>query len=159
MSFLGITQPKTTPLKRGPLNLSPVLGSAEPSGSRLQEGLDVVGATLSFGCAIHCMVLPLVISILPLLGLSILGDHRFEQFMFATTIAIASLSLCWGVRRHGERRILGLLLAAIAFFAIGGFEAHSTREALFVGFGGLCLATAHLVNRRLCNSCATCHDP
>lgn len=124
--------------------------------ARVHEKLDTVGACLSFACAIHCVAMPFVITILPLLGLGVLAHSEFDTIMFITTISLASASLCWGTFVHRETRILFLLAAAILLFYVGGFHAHDTREAVFVGFGGFCLALGHFINRRLCKSCRHC---
>lgn len=118
--------------------------------------LDTVGACLSFACAIHCIAMPLVITVLPLLGLGILAHSKFETFMFITTISLASASLCWGTMIHKETRILLFVAAAIILFFLGGFSVHGQKEAIFVGTGGLCLAVGHYINRRLCKSCVHC---
>lgn len=127
----------------------------------LRDRLDLLGTALSVGCAIHCMALPLIVSLLPLLGLSFIGHRTFDIVMFSITILIASASLCWGTRIHKNFGVLFLLLAAVVFFALGGFHAHDLADGLLVGTGGFCLATAHLINRKLCKSCDHCssHQP
>jgi hypothetical protein len=118
--------------------------------------LDAVGACLSFACAVHCMLMPFIITLLPLIGLDILTHGSFDKIMFITTLSLASASLCWGTFIHRERRILFFVVAAMILFYLGGFSVHSKHEALLVGFGGLCLAVGHFLNRRLCKSCAHC---
>lgn len=129
---------------------------ADNRTAKIHGKLDTVGACLSLACAIHCIAMPFVITLLPLLGLGILAHSSFETFMFITTISLASASLCWGTFVHRETRILLFVAAAVMLFYMGGFTAHSKHEALFVGFGGLCLAIGHFINIRLCKSCRHC---
>ena len=129
---------------------------ASDRATRIHGKLDKVGACLSFACAIHCIAMPFLITLLPLLGLGILAHSSFETFMFITTISLASASLCWGTYVHRETRVLLFVAAAVILFYIGGFSAHSTHEAVYVGFGGLCLAVGHYINLKLCKSCRHC---
>lgn len=118
--------------------------------------MDTVGTCLSLACAAHCIAMPFVITVLPLLGLGVLAHSSFETYMFIITISLAAASLCWGTFIHREIRVLLFLAAAIILFCLGGFSLHDSREATFVAFGGVCLALGHLVNRRLCRSCVHC---
>ncbi|MBN8548058.1 MAG: MerC domain-containing protein [Deltaproteobacteria bacterium] len=124
--------------------------------SKIHGRLDKIGACLSFACAIHCIAMPFIITVLPLLGLGILAHSSFETFMFIITISLATASLCWGTYIHRETRVLLFLAAAILLFYIGGFTTHSEHEAVLVGFGGVCLAVGHFINLRLCKSCRDC---
>ena len=118
--------------------------------------MDTVGACLSFACAVHCIAMPFVITILALIGLGMLTHHGIDTVMFVVTITLATLSLCWGMYIHRRIRVLFFLVAAITLFYLGGFSIHGKHEALYVAFGGCCLALGHVVNRRLCRSCVDC---
>ena len=127
---------------------------------------DRVGATASFLCAIHCALLPFVLTLLPLLGLGFLAGHRFERgfVMFAATLAL--FALVGGYRRH--RRPLPLMLAmpgllllllGVTWAADVSVVLHST----MVTCGGLLLASAHFVNlsidRRHAHAGSHVHGP
>ncbi len=110
---------------------------------------DRVGATASFLCAIHCALLPFVLTLLPLLGLGFLAGHRFERgfVMFAATLAL--FTLAGGYRRH--RRPLPLLLAApgLVLLLLGvtwGLAYPIAVHSALVTCGGLLVASAHFVN-------------
>ena len=72
--------------------------------------LDRLAAAGSLLCAIHCALLPLVIAMLPALGIAAWLGDGFEQgfVVFATLVGV--FSIAWGYRRHGAVRALGLLL-------------------------------------------------
>ena len=76
--------------------------------------LDRLGATGSLVCAIHCALLPLLIALLPSLGIAAwLGDGFERGFvLFATLLGL--FTLVWGYRRHRAVRALGLLLPGLA---------------------------------------------
>lgn len=74
--------------------------------------IDAIGIFLSVACAIHCLALPLLLGVLPLLGLELLADHEFEHFMMFAIFGVAGLTALHGVRIHGKYSVLG-------FFAVG----------------------------------------
>ncbi|MDE2705597.1 MAG: MerC domain-containing protein [Gemmatimonadota bacterium] len=120
-----------------------------------QELVDVIGAFLSFSCAIHCVAMPLLVTILPLLGLGFLASERAELIIIGA-IALALGSVVWGIRHHRSWRAFLFLVVAVAFIA----TAHITTEGIFEvalhATGGILLAAAHLLNRHLCKICPTC---
>lgn len=65
-----------------------------------REFVDTTGACLSFACAVHCMAMPLLITILPLIGLGFLANERAELILITGAIGLAIGSLVWGVRHH-----------------------------------------------------------
>lgn len=117
--------------------------------------LDKVGTWVSLGCAIHCVLVPFFITILPLLGLSFLKEGPFEVGMIIFAVTVATLSLCWGSRIHGTHKTLLFVAAALVFF-IFGHEHHSSAHWYFMATGGLCLVAGHLLNRHLCRTCSDC---
>ena len=52
-----------------PVTMGPVAVDVAPKAGRWWHVADRVGATASFLCAIHCALLPFVLTLLPLLGL------------------------------------------------------------------------------------------
>lgn len=118
--------------------------------------LDMVGLTISTTCAIHCLLLPMALTLLPLVGLSFLAHDTFDVFMLVTTVSLASASLCWGARVHGRRSILIFIALAVLFFGLGMSALNHSDSHLYLAIGGLSLALGHLLNRRFCRSCRQC---
>jgi hypothetical protein len=115
--------------------------------------LDRLGATGSLLCAIHCALLPLLIALLPSLGIAMWLGEGFEQgfVVFATLLGV--FTLAWGYRRHRAVRALWLLLPGLAALWIGVAYAplHHTlvAHAIVMTFGGTLVGLAHLANLRL----------
>lgn len=118
--------------------------------------LDTLGACLSLACAVHCVLLPFVLTVLPLLGLTLFGDHRFEIFMIIGAVSIATFNLCWGSRVHGNQRIFWFIPASLLFFGGGVALLEDPRHGFLLACGGVLLATGHILNRKLCKSCHRC---
>ncbi len=120
---------------------------------RLHALLDRIGATGSLLCAIHCALLPVVIALLPSLGVGTWLGAGFEQafVLFATLFGLAVLVSSY--RRHRAMRALGLLLPGLAVLWLGVLYAplhHSLLpHAVAMTFGGTLVGLAHLANLRL----------
>lgn len=118
--------------------------------------LDTLGATASFLCAVHCALMPLVASLLPLAGLGFLADERTEWLLLAVSLTLGIKSL-WPCYRywHFKPQPLwllaggaGLLLSARLLLA-----EESPWEVPTVVTGALLLVSAHLYNQRLYRQC------
>ena len=120
------------------------------------ELVDTTGACLSVACAIHCLAMPLLVALLPLIGLGFLATERAELVFISGAIVLAIGSLAWGVRHHRRWRALLILIVALAFIATARTVVEGTFEVVFYSIGGILLATAHLVNRHLCKTCPAC---
>ena len=113
---------------------------------------DRVGAVGSLLCALHCALLPLVIAVLPALGLGSFALIDIDQAftVFATLLGVTTLG--YGFRRHRAFRAWIVLIPGLALIWIGSFSplhTHSTTHVLTMVTGGLAVAAAHLVNLRL----------
>ena len=119
--------------------------------------LDQVGAFLSSACALHCLALPLLVVVLPWVGFGFLLDRKLEFLFVGGSILLATLSFCLGYRLHREIRLLLALYLCTGMIVLGKvFIGGSTGLWLAVP-GALGLAAGHLLNRRLCHQCETCH--
>ena len=139
--------------------------TVRPSNSsddlRRVHKLDRAGATASFLCAIHCALMPLVVTLLPLLGLSFLASEPVEWGLLAASATLGSSSLCLGFRKHRKRRVFMVLAIALAIL-VAGRVFHEHRVGLWgpilMVIGGLTMMSAHLLNHRLCHACAHCES-
>ena len=115
--------------------------------------LDRFGAVGSLVCAAHCALLPLLIAVLPSLGLAAWLSDGFEAGFVAFASLLGLSSLVWGYRRHRALRALGLLLPGLAILWIGVLYAplhHSVLpHAVAMTLGGTLVGLGHLINLRL----------
>ena len=128
------------------------------STSTTHSLVDSVGAGLSFACAIHCMAMPLLIAVLPLIGLGFFLSESAELVMVIGAVALAAGSLTWGYRHHRQWQILLVLGVALALIFIARFWSAAGHEAIFMALGGISLTAGHLVNRQLCRACKHCES-
>jgi hypothetical protein len=125
-----------------------------PSSARL----DLVGTCVSLVCALHCLMLPFLVTVLPLAGAGVFLGGALEVLFIAASVALATGSLCWGFRRHRRSRVFIMLGTALAMIVVGRFLTSEAYEFMFVVAGAVVLAAGHLLNRYLCLACRVCED-
>jgi len=126
----------------------------------ISRQLDTLGALASTACAVHCLLTPVVLAVLPLLGASFWAAPWLENSVVVFAMVLGLTSLLHGYSHHRQFRALGLLLSGMVLLATGRWLIGHTAqlwETLLVVLGGTAIAVAHLVNRRLCKICETCH--
>jgi MerC mercury resistance protein len=121
--------------------------------------LDRLGTAASLVCAAHCAAMPSLIGMLPLVGLAFLANEQIELMLVGLSLAIGSLSLIPSyARKHRQwRPLLLFVFGASSIIVVKTLEEGSRLEAPTMIIGALLIAIAHMVNLRLCRSCATCH--
>ncbi|MBF6023857.1 MerC domain-containing protein [Lysobacter niastensis] len=115
--------------------------------------LDRLGAFGSLLCAIHCALLPLLIAVLPSLGVAAWLGKDFETAFVLFASALGLFSLAWGYRRHRAVRALSLLIPGLVALWVGVLyqPLHETLvpHAIVMTFGGTLVGLAHMANLRL----------
>ncbi|MBT8232774.1 MAG: MerC domain-containing protein [Saprospiraceae bacterium] len=112
---------------------------------KLIKSMDFWGGTSSFLCAIHCAILPILISLGLLQSQSWLSYPIFEIIMIGITIYFVYNSLIKGYMQGLVTKatfytaIFGLFLVCIHHF-MGGFS------SIIIAAGGFTIAAAHFVN-------------
>jgi MerC mercury resistance protein len=122
---------------------------------------DKIGSVLSSLCAVHCLCMPVVIGLLPVLGLSFLADHTFERAACVTMTLLAAGCLWAGCRIHRRWGLFILLVAGAALVLHTQFAGQTDEketqtdwnEAAVMFAGGALIAVSHILNRRLRASC------
>lgn len=127
----------------------PALRTPPRSPRRFATLVDRVGATASLLCAIHCVLLPFVLALLPLIGLEFLAGHTFERVFVACAAALASASILTAYRRHRKPHALFLMVPGILLLLFGiaiNLEVHVAIHTVSVVTGGVLVASAHVTN-------------
>src|SRR5690554_6339131 len=65
-----------------------------------QRSLDKTGMWVTTLCALHCLLLPVIVPMLSLVGLSFLGEELLERVILGTSLLIGLVALSAGVRQH-----------------------------------------------------------
>jgi hypothetical protein len=122
---------------------------------------DKLGVAGSGLCLIHCLALPVMVGVLPGLGIAFLADEIVHQILACLLIAVAALAFIPGYRRHRDKRVLllmggGLGLILFATWGSERFDLHGSGETFISVAGSVLLIGAHLLNHSFCRACAIC---
>lgn len=71
----------------------------------LKINWDAMGIAASLACAIHCALLPLFLSSLPLFGVNIIDNLYFEYLMVAIAFMVGIKALHHGRKKHHHRNL------------------------------------------------------
>ncbi len=116
---------------------------------KLKINWDALGIATSLVCAIHCALLPLLLSSLPLFGVNIIAHLWFEYAMIALAFGVGIYALYHGFRKHHHSWLpvylfttgIGLLVLKVSF--------HNWEFILLIP-AVLFIIAAHYLNYKLC---------
>jgi hypothetical protein len=114
---------------------------------------DALGIGASLVCAVHCAVLPLVLTSLPLFGINIINNYYFEYFMIALAFVVGSYALAHGYRKH-HGRITPLVLFAVGICCLLAKQHWHQYELFILPFAVIFIVSAHVINFRACRQVA-----
>jgi hypothetical protein len=114
--------------------------------------LDRFAVVLSLVCMIHCLALPLIVAVLPIVGSTLLPDREFHWLMLLLVLPASLWALTSGYRHHrrigiaavgafGLGVLLGVSLLGHELFGLAG-------ERLATSVGSIFVAAAHVLNYR-----------
>lgn len=109
---------------------------------------DALGITTSVVCAIHCAVLPLVLTSFPILGINIIHNIPFEYFMIALAFLVGLHALFHGYQKHHHNKAPLIVFSMGIFFLLAKQMWHN-RELWFLVPAVVLIVTAHYTNFRL----------
>ncbi len=119
-----------------------------------QSVMDKLAITFSLICAIHCLVLPIVLAVFPLLSALSCEEGFFHQTMLYFVIPTSCISLVMGCWKHKNMLVLlcgvsGLII--LTFAALYGHELLGCNgERIESVIGSVMIAIGHINNYRLC---------
>ena len=115
---------------------------------------DRVGVCASTLCAVHCILMPWFIMLMPFLAGTVLASSKFENIFVGISISLASFCCYRGCSKHGNWLImLPLVFGSLVLFGVRltapeicCLEDISWTHAFTSTIGGLSLASAHFLN-------------
>ncbi len=128
--------------------------------SKMQERFDRFAILLSSLCAIHCIALPIIASVIPLLTATVHHGHDihefwFHQFILLFILPVSLIALFTGYRAHHKLLpvvIAGFGLAVLTFIALFAEQLLINEiipregETLLTIVGGIIHAIGHILN-------------
>jgi hypothetical protein len=115
---------------------------------------------LSMLCAIHCMLLPLLLVALPSLGALQLDNEAFHIWMLIAVIPTSIYALTLGCKKHKRYRLIIWGVAGLIFMILAVTLGHEVTgdigEKLLTLLGATLVVIAHLGNFNRCRQHKTC---
>ena len=116
---------------------------------KLRVNWDAMGITTSVACAVHCAILPLFVTALPLFGVNIIHNLAFEAGMVLLAFCIGAWSFYHGYRKHHHTLLPSLLfITGILLLCLKLFFIHY--ESWLLAPAVLFIIAAHYLNFRFC---------
>lgn len=127
----------------------------------VSQKLDGLAVAFSAICLVHCLLLPVAVTLLPIFGLTLIDHGLFHDLMLIVVLPTSIAAFGLGCRRHGQGSVawlggLGLALLIIAALAVDTAWGVRAERWITVA-GGIVLAVAHWQNFRYCRA-ANCPD-
>ena len=118
---------------------------------RFKFDIDVLGMSASLLCAVHCALVPLVLTFGLLGGLSFLADPVWDVLFIGLSFIIAIAALLNGYLKHHRNIIpINIAIAGFVAIAVGHFAHLGLMSDILSVIGGLLVAYSHLINYRAC---------
>ena len=118
---------------------------------------DALGIGTSILCAIHCALLPVLVTSLPVFGINIVHNLIFEWGMIALAFVVGSYSLFHGyIKHHRSMKPVLIFSVGFIFLILKQFFTQFEIPLLFVAVA--CIISAHYYNYRLCHR-TKCSSP
>ena len=119
--------------------------------------LDRFSIGFSTLCLLHCLAVPVLVSVVPVFATFALADERFHLALVALVVPTSVIALCLGCRLHKSRRILicgfaGVFVLVVAAI-LGGQHLGEIGETVLTVLGASVVALAHWFNFRGCRAC------
>ena len=109
-------------------------------------------------CAVHCVVVPLLLTLLPFGGLVWLKSSALEAGIIGTSVLLAVAAHTRGFRIHGRCTPAVICAPGVALIVFCRFfEDRGSWIGSSAALAGLIIAGSHWLNHRFCNSCVVCH--
>lgn len=118
---------------------------------------DAFGIGTSVACAIHCALLPVLVSTLPIFGINIIHNSFFEWGMIGLAFIVGFYSLFHGFIKH-HRSYFPIIIFSIGFIFLVLKQFFHQFEYLFLAIAVLLIISAHYYNYKLCHK-SKCSSP
>ncbi len=116
--------------------------------------LDKVAIALSIACAVHCLMLPVALVVLPALAVSGFGDEHLHQWMLLVVLPASLIALTMGCRNHRRWSVFALTLPGLALLTFAALFGHAllgeSWEKIASLLGSLLISLGHFRNYSLC---------
>lgn len=116
---------------------------------------DALGITTSVACAIHCAILPLMLTSLPVFGIDIIDNISFEYFMITMAFLIGCYALYHGYRKH-HHNLLPVITFSTGILLLFAKQAWHSWQLWLLIPAVIFICGSHYLNYHLCKKANHC---
>ena len=122
--------------------------------------LDKSSVGLSTVCAVHCLLMPVAVVMLPSLATLPFADERFHVLLVFFVLPLSTLALTMGCRKHKSWRVMAVGVVGLVLLVGAALAGHDLfgelieKSATVIGAG--LVALSHVMNFRECRA-VDCH--
>ena len=109
---------------------------------------DALGIATSIACAIHCALLPILLTSLSIFGIELIDNRLFEMGMIILAFAIGSYAFYHGWKHH-HKSILPFLIFCLGIGCLFAKQVWHQWQLWFLVPAVLLIVTAHYINFKL----------
>lgn len=117
---------------------------------RIQRLTDYTSISLAGLCVVHCLLAPVALILLPVLGSTFIFEESFHELLLFLVIPASVVAIFLGCRRHRDFNVIMLGILGLCFLLAGAFMATGYQEYVFTFIGAFLMISGHLRNFRLC---------
>ncbi len=136
--------------------------SENSPGNEKKFTLDSLGVFLSGTCMLHCLALPIMVTLFPIAQGSLLEEQSFHMIMLVLILPTSLVALTVGCRKHKDLLTMTLGAVGLIILTITAIWGHLLfgllGERIVTTLGGITLAIAHIQNYRCCRRADCDHD-
>ncbi|KKL28432.1 hypothetical protein LCGC14_2375220 [marine sediment metagenome] len=118
--------------------------------------LDKIGMVLSVGCAVHCVLVPIVLPLLPMIGFVFGHDSHFHLILAAIITGVACLALVPGYFKHRiGTPMISACIGVVIIITMGVME-HYIESVMIITttiMGSLFVMLGHFYNHKFVCEC------
>jgi hypothetical protein len=118
--------------------------------------MEKVGFYLSVACAVHCIATPVLVTLLPFLGSSFIGNHAWEIWFIGGSLVLAGVILWNDYLKHKNLIPLILLLGTVAVKALEIIWLGHKYEFITGSLGAFFIALAYFLNWKYKEKACAC---
>ncbi len=117
---------------------------------------DALGIAASIACAIHCAVLPLLMTSLPIFGINIIKNTAFEYGMILLAALVGYQALRHGFKKHHHKKT-PVIIFTIGIILLLMKQSWEEYQLFFLIPAMGMIVAAHTINYLSCRKANHCH--
>lgn len=124
------------------------------AGNQYRGRMDLLGMAISAICLVHCVALPLLMALMPVVGIALPEWPLLEWSMVLLTAIVGGYAIWKGYTMvHRHKGIVGAFATGFLLVLIANLSLPESLEIVLKGAGALLLIWAHLRNRAESRRC------